>query len=76
MIEHKGYIAEVVYDDSVDLLHARVANSGDCPIATAEASDVASLKHEFAVSVDVYLAWCEEDGVEPVKPQAATKTAI
>ena len=75
MIEHKGYIAEVVYDDSIDLLHARVANSGDCPIATAEASDVASLMREFAISVDEYLTSCEEDGMEPVKPQAVTKAA-
>ena len=75
MIEHKGYIAEVVYDDSIDLLHARVANSGDCPVATAEAGDMDGLKREFAISVDVYLASCEEDGVEPVRPQAVAKVA-
>ncbi len=69
MIEYKGYVAEVVYDDSVDLLHARVANSGDYPIATAEASDVEGIKREFRISIDVYLDSCREFGIEPVKPR-------
>ena len=70
MLEHKGYIAEVVYDDEAEVLHARVINSGPYSIANAEATDVEGIKREFRVSIDVYLAGCAELGIEPVKPIA------
>ena len=68
MIEYKGYIAAVEFDDSADILHGRVVNSGPYPIATFEAMDAKQLRREFERSIDEYLAWCEEDGVEPRKP--------
>ena len=40
MLEYKGYVGEVVYDDEAEVLHARVINSGPYPIANAEATDV------------------------------------
>ena len=40
MMESKGYLAAVEFDDSVGLLHGRVVNSGTYPIATFEAADV------------------------------------
>ena len=33
MLEYKGYIGEVVYDDETEVLHARVINSGPYPIS-------------------------------------------
>ena len=68
MMNYKGYAAAVEYDDSVDLLHGEVVNAGPYPIVTFEAADVEELKREFRVSIDDYLSWCEEDGVEPKKP--------
>ena len=68
MMEYKGYVAAVEYDDSVDILHGSVINSGSYPIATFEATDVQGLKREFRLSVDEYLTSCDEDGVEPRKP--------
>ena len=65
MMEYKGYIAKVEYDDSVEMFHGEVINAAPYPIVTFEASDVASLKREFHTSIDDYLAWCEEDGVQP-----------
>ena len=44
MLEYKGYIGEVVYDDEAEVLHARVVNSGPYPIANAEATDVESIE--------------------------------
>ena len=41
---------------------------GPYPIATFEATDAKQLRREFERSIDEYLAWCEEDGVEPRKP--------
>ena len=68
MMEYKGYLATIEYDDSVGLLHGKVINAGPYPIVTFEASDVEGLKHEFRVSIEDYLAWCEEDGIEPRRP--------
>lgn len=67
-MEYKGYVAEVEFDDSVDVLHGRIVNSGPYPIATFEATDAKELRREFERSVDEYLKWCEEDGVEPRRP--------
>ena len=66
MLEYKGYIGEVVYDDGV--LHGRVINSGPYPIANCEATNVEDIEREFRISIDEYLASCEEDGVEPARP--------
>jgi len=68
MIEYKGYIAVVEFDDSVGRLHGRVINSGSYPIATFEATDVEGIQEEFHRSIDEYIASCEEDGLEPIKP--------
>ena len=68
MMEYKGYVAAVEFDDSADILHGRVVNSGPYPIATFEATDARELRREFERSIDEYLAWCEEDGVEPRRP--------
>ena len=75
MMEYKGYLASVEYDDSADVLHGRVANSGPYPIATFEAADAGELRREFERSVDEYLEWCEEDGVEPRRPSPASSTS-
>ena len=65
MMEYRGYIAKVEYDDSVGMLHGEVINAAPYPIVTFEASDVDGLKREYHGSIDDYLDWCEEDGVEP-----------
>ena len=67
-MEYKDYLASISYDDITDMLHGHVVNSGNYSIVTFMASDVEGLKREFKISVDQYLAWCEEDGIEPVKP--------
>ena len=68
MLEYKGYIGEVTYDDEAEVLHARVINSGPYSVAEAEATDVEGVKREFRKSIDLYLASCAEDGVEPLPP--------
>ena len=68
MMEYKGYVAAVEFDDSAEILHGRVVNSGAYPIATFEATDAGELRREFERSIDEYLAWCREDGVEPRRP--------
>lgn len=72
MMECKGYVAAVEFDDSVGRLHGRVVNSGPYPIATFEATDVDGIRREFERSIDEYLASCEQDGVEPRRPFSGT----
>ena len=69
-MKYKGYVARIEYDDSADCLHGYVANSGAYSIANFYGSDAAELEREFAVSVDEYLASCEEDGVGPARPSS------
>ena len=71
MIEYKGYVATVEFDGSAETFHGRVVNSGPYPIVTFEATDAKQLRREFERSIDDYLAWCEEDGVEPGCPESA-----
>ena len=68
MLEYKGYLGEVVYDDEAEVLHVRVVNSGPYPIANAEATDVEGLKREFRRSIDVDLEGCKGLSIEPAAP--------
>ena len=72
MLEYKGYVGTVAYDDVAEVLYARVINSGPYSVAEAEATDVVEgIKREFRKSIDLYLASCAEDGVEPAPPTEA-----
>lgn len=68
MIEYKGYVAVIEFDDSVGRFHGRVVNSGSYPIVSFEATDTDGIEKEFRRSIDEYIASCKEDGSEPVKP--------
>lgn len=65
MMTYKGYVAAVEFDDTVGRLQGWVVNSGPYPIATFEATDADGIRREFEVSIDEYLASCDEDCVEP-----------
>ncbi len=68
MLEYKGYVGIIAYDDVAEVLYARVINSGPYSVADAEATDVEGVKREFRKSIDMYLASCVEDGVAPAPP--------
>ena len=68
VIEYRGYIARIEFDDSADTFHGRVVNSGPYPVATFESTRAASLRAEFHQAVDEYLSLCAEVGIEPRKP--------
>ena len=68
MIEYKGYVATIEFDDSAGSFHGRVINSGSYPVVSFEATDVEGIREEFRRSIDEYIASCEEDGSEPLKP--------
>ena len=68
MMEYKGYIAAVAYDDATQALYGTVVNARPAFSTVFEATDVKQLRKEFEVSVDAYLIRCKEEKIEPTKP--------
>ena len=66
MIEYKGYIGQVEFDDEASIFHGRVINTRD--VITFHGTSVAELRKALRKSVDVYLDFCAERGEEPDKP--------
>lgn len=66
IIEHKGYLANVSYEDGDDLMHGEVLNTR----ATLHfaGKDIKALRKAFSDTVADYLAFCAERGIEPEKP--------
>ena len=66
MMEYKGYIGQVQFDDEASIFHGQVSNTRD--VITFRGKSVAELRKAFRESVDIYLAFCAERGEEPDKP--------
>lgn len=66
MMEYKGFIGEVVYDADAKIFHGDVMNTR--AVITFEGTSVKEIEKEFRASIDDYITWCEEDGIEPEKP--------
>ena len=72
MMKYKGYIGMVEYDDEAHIFHGEVVNTRD--VITFEGESVQEIEQAFHGSVDDYIDWCREDGVEPEKPYSGTFT--
>ena len=68
MMEYRGYIAAVAYDDAAQAFFGTVVNARPGFSAVFEATDVKALRREFEVTVEDYLSRCKEDGVQPTEP--------
>jgi predicted HicB family RNase H-like nuclease len=66
MMEHKGYVGRVEYDDEAGVFHGEVINTRDAN--TFQGTSVAELRKAFHDCVENYLALCQERGEEPEKP--------
>jgi predicted HicB family RNase H-like nuclease len=66
MMQYKGYVAKVEYDDSVKAFHGRILGIND--MVTFEGTTVKELEKEFHVSVEVYLDFCKTRGTKANKP--------
>ncbi|NKB24336.1 MAG: toxin-antitoxin system HicB family antitoxin [Kiritimatiellae bacterium] len=66
MMEHKGYIGNVEFDDEANIFHGEVINLRD--VVTFQAETVKQLRKAFRDSVDDYLEFCAERGEFPEKP--------
>jgi predicted HicB family RNase H-like nuclease len=68
MLNYRGYIANVSIDVEEGILSGRVINTRD--VIHFEAETLAQLEKEFQFSVDDYIAFCKEHGMEPEKPRS------
>jgi predicted HicB family RNase H-like nuclease len=66
MMEYKGYLGKVEFDDEAALFHGEVINTRD--VITFQGKSVVELKKAFRDSINDYLAFCVERGEEPDKP--------
>jgi predicted HicB family RNase H-like nuclease/uncharacterized protein (DUF433 family) len=71
MMEYKGYIAKVEYDEA-GIFHGEVVNLRD--VITFAGESVAELRRAFQESVDDYLAFCAARNEPPGKPYSGTFT--
>ncbi|MFZ3207875.1 MAG: type II toxin-antitoxin system HicB family antitoxin [Geobacteraceae bacterium] len=66
MMEYKGYIGHVEFDDEAEIFHGDVINTRD--VITFQGKTVDEIKEAFRDSVEDYLAYCAKLGQEPEKP--------
>ena len=66
MMNYKGFIGNVEYDDEARIFSGEVINTR--AVITFQGTSVDEIEKEFHASVDDYLEWCKEDGVEPEQP--------
>ena len=66
MMEYKGYIGKVEFDDDAEILHGEIINTRD--VITFQGKSVAELIRAFRESIDDYLAFCKQRGEAPDKP--------
>jgi predicted HicB family RNase H-like nuclease len=66
MMEYKGYVGKVEFDDEAGVFHGEVVNTRD--VITFQGRSVDELKIAFHESIDDYLAFCTDRGEEPDKP--------
>jgi predicted HicB family RNase H-like nuclease len=66
MMEYKGYLSRIEFDDEASIFHGEVINIQD--VITFQGKSVDELRKAFEDSVEDYLAFCAERGEEPNKP--------
>ena len=60
MMNYKGFIGVVEYDDEAHIFSGEVINTRT--VITFQGTTVDEIENEFHASVDDYLEWCKEDG--------------
>ena len=73
-LEYKGYTGVYEYQPNTERCAGHVEGIRD--EITFYGGSVDQLRHEMATSVDIYLEWCEEKGLEPEIPETADRSPI
>lgn len=66
MMTYKGYVATYELDEDDNIFYGKL--TGINQLVTFEADNAKDLKQAFHDSVDDYLPFCQETGIEPDKP--------
>ena len=66
MLNYKGYIGHVVFDDEVDIFHGEVINTRD--VITFQGKSTDEIKQALRDSIDTYLDYCKKKNRNPDKP--------
>jgi predicted HicB family RNase H-like nuclease len=66
MLEYKGYIAKVDFEEDDEYMNGEVINVRD--VITFKGKNIKELKHELKNSVECYLDFCKKKNREPEKP--------
>jgi predicted HicB family RNase H-like nuclease len=66
MLQYKGYVGKVEFDDESMLFHGEILGMRD--VVTFQGTTVKELEKAFRDSIDDYLAFCKEREEEPDKP--------
>jgi predicted HicB family RNase H-like nuclease len=65
-MEYKGYLGTVEYDTHAKVFHGDIINTRD--VITFQGTTVNEIERAFRDSINDYISWCKEEGVEPEKP--------
>ena len=74
MMEYKGYVGQVQFDDEANIFHGDVINIRD--VITFEGRSVEELRQALEDSVEDYLEFCAELGKEPERPSGGRRDSI
>lgn len=66
MLEYRGYVGSVIFDDAADLFHGEVVGLRD--VITFQGTTPQEIKQAFQESIDDYLDFCKARGEKPKKP--------
>lgn len=72
MLEYKGYIGKVDFDDDAEIFHGEIINLRD--VITFQGQSVTELRKAFKDSIDDYLEFCAERNESPEKPLSGNFT--
>ncbi len=66
MMQYKGYLARIEFDEEANIFHGEVINIRD--VITFQGKSVEELKKTFEESIEDYLEFCAQRNEKPEKP--------
>lgn len=66
MLNYKGYIGYVEFDEEAEILHGEIINTRD--VITFQGKSITELKQAFIDSIEDYLDFCKSRNESPERP--------
>ena len=73
-LKYKGYTGVYECQSKTESFAGHVEGIRD--VITFYGDSVDELRHEMATSVDIYLEWCDEKGLEPESPETSYRSPM